>query len=157
MKRNGCLTVVGICILLVALIIGYTVIARAGERYRARKAFKAATPSELEKVVSPLGAVLRFKDGSWLAIRYNDSHNIPGWSLSVAHDSGGMWFESTEHFCGFFGFMRTVDELGRIRGLYPSPPHDPPADLHEWVRFLAISPDLPTARQRLARYFHQVK
>jgi hypothetical protein len=126
------------------------------ERWQARRALASASSAKLEDAVGPLGAVMRFPDQSWIAIRYRDSHLSPGWSLAVARDSEGKWFESDEHFCGHLGILRDLEEMARLSGDLPSPLSDPPANRHEWLRLLAASPDLKTARQRLTSYFREV-
>lgn len=127
------------------------------ERYRAREALASAAAQDLEAAVERLGAVFHFHDGSWLAIRYRDSHTFPAWSLAIARDSGGRWFESGFHFCGTFGVVRDLDAIDRELGAESLPAHDPPRDHAEWVRLLAASPDLATARGRLLRYFREVR
>jgi hypothetical protein len=124
------------------------------ERYHARRALASASPPELDKVAGPLGRVFRFADSSWVAIRYADSHASPGWSLAIARDSTGKWFESKEHFCGSFVIIQDIDEINRQLGDVPPVPADPPANRVEWIRLLAASPDLKTARERLtSSYF----
>lgn len=49
-----------------------------------------------------LGTWLQMRDGSWIAIRYQDCHG-PLWSVAIAKDSSGNWYESREHFCGMWG------------------------------------------------------
>lgn len=128
------------------------------ERHHARRALASATPTELEGVVGPLGRVFRFADNSWIAIRYTDSHASLGWSLCAARDSTGKWFESKEHFCGSFVMIQDLDEIDRHLGDAPPMPADPPANRVEWIRLLAASPDLKTARERLtSAYFHEIQ
>ena len=62
----------------------------------------AQTTNELSMAVGELGCFLTFTDHSWMAIRYCDSHGGKLASSAVVRDSGGMWFESSEHFCGSF-------------------------------------------------------
>jgi hypothetical protein len=128
------------------------------ERYRARRALASASATELEHVVGPLGRVFRFPDGSWIAIRYRDSHSSPGWSLAVARDSAGKWFESREHFCGAFVILQDLDEIARQSGDLPLAIGDPPSNAAEWIRLLAASPDLAVARSLLtSSYFHETR
>jgi hypothetical protein len=141
----------------VAFVMSQLFFVPAMTRNRVREALSNAKPSELGEAVGPLGAVLHFKDGSWIAIGYRDDHSLLPWSVAVARDSGGGWFESAEHFCGHLAVLRSVDESGRVSRKDTSPPRDPPTDRREWMRLLAISPDLRTARQRMARYFHQIE
>src|SRR4051812_43996917 len=49
----------------------------------------ASTPQQLQEAVGSLGASYTFPDGSWLAIRYRDSHARGIWSVAIARDSGG--------------------------------------------------------------------
>jgi len=120
-----------------------------------RKALTNASASELEKVLGPLGVVLHFKDGSWLAISYRDDHSFLGWSAAVARDSEGAWFESSEHFCGHLKKAALV-QTGRLDPHYPTP-NDSPKNHVEWICLLGASRDLATVRQRMTRYFHQVE
>jgi hypothetical protein len=108
-------------------------------------------------VLGHLGTVLRFRDGSWLAIRYRDCHAFPTWSLATAHDSSGSWYESSEHFCGAFSTIRHMESIDRALGETPPLLKDPPTDRGEWIRLLAACPDLPTARKHMKRYFHGVQ
>jgi hypothetical protein len=127
------------------------------ERQRARLALADSATTNLETAVGPLGTVLLLRDGSWLAIRYKDSHAYPAWSLAVARDSGGTWFESTEHFYGSFRVIRQLQAFNHEAADYTPPPKEPPTDRAEWIRLLAASPDLPTAHQRMERYFQRVR
>lgn len=161
MKRIGRLIIITVCAVFIALVAYVFVLQKyigpVIERQIARHSFPKATPAELEDVVGYLGAVFHFRDGTWMAVRYNDSHSIAAWSFAIARDSGGMWFESTEHFCGAFRIVHSLDEIGRQFGPASPLPKDPPEDRGEWVRLLAASPDLATARQRMTRYFHHVE
>lgn len=65
---------------------------------------RASTDEELKDAAGRLGVVLRVKDGSWIAIRYRDSHGLPFWSSAVARCSDGSWYENDYHFCGTFSF-----------------------------------------------------
>ena len=166
MKRIGRLIIIVVCFAIIALVaygmflqkyIGPVI-----ERQIARHSFPKATAAELEDAVGDLGAVFHFHDGSWIAVRYNDSHSMAPWSFAIALDSGGLWFESTEHFCGAFKANRDERDMIVIAtidakvGTASEPPDNQPQHRGEWVRLLATSPDLATARQRMARYFHQV-
>jgi hypothetical protein len=99
---------------------------------------RAASPSELKETVGSLGLFMRYPDGSWMAVRYRDSHLYPGWSSAVVRDSGGAWFTSEEHFCGKFELYRHCTQQGRE--LLPS---------LEPVRELAEAKTLTVARDRL--------
>jgi len=73
------------------------------DRIKARRALSTAkTPEELRAAVGRLGAYFPLRDGSWVAVRYTDTHAAPGYSCAVARDSGGQWFYSSRHFCGRF-------------------------------------------------------
>jgi len=63
------------------------------------------------KVVGPLGIVFAFPDGSWIAIRYRDSHGGVGWSKAVAVDSTGQLYESDVHYCGAFVIYRQEKQM----------------------------------------------
>jgi len=107
----------------------------------ARRALSAArNEEELGEAVGGLGIVLKFSDGSWLAIAYDDSHRIPGWSLAIAKDSTGGFYRSKKHFCGQFMIYRTLRETHM----------DLPDDLADIDR-LARSSDLTEAREHLKR------
>ncbi len=65
----------------------------------------AENESELRQAVGDIGTYGLYAplaDGEWIAICYGDSHDDPGWSSSVALDSGGRWRTSNFHFCGTF-------------------------------------------------------
>ncbi len=105
---------------------------------------RAASPEELEEAVESLGLFLKYPDGSWLAIRYRDSHYYPMWSSSVARDSGGSWFTSQVHFCGRFQYYRHCKEQGEeLREAFDLDP------VRQLVRRLAEANTLAEARQRL--------
>ena len=74
---------------------------KSGTRRDSTKALKVAqTEEQLREAVKPWGVFITAKDGSWVAIRYRDSHAGGILSLALAKDSGGEWFESQRHFCG---------------------------------------------------------
>jgi hypothetical protein len=78
--------------------------------------------------------------------------------MAVARDSNGKCFESKEHFCGSFVIIQDIDMIDRQLGNLPPVPADPPANRIEWIRLLAASPDLKTARKRLtSSYFHETQ
>jgi hypothetical protein len=87
------------------------------------------------------------KSGDWIAVKYADSHQWPGWSISIARDSGGMWWESSVHYCGAMG-------VESYRVSYPDAfaeklaEAEPGSVLHAFAAIEA-SPDLATARQHL--------
>lgn len=118
----------------------------------------ATTEQEFKRASNSLGAFLTFPDHSWLALRYVDSHAGGIWSVAMARDSGGNWYESREHFCGTLGTVRehqlwlfdkqeSPDSAG-------DPDPEPPGKHSKWLRFVSDSPNLETARQRLiSEYF----
>ncbi|HWN94909.1 MAG TPA: hypothetical protein VNT99_07740 [Methylomirabilota bacterium] len=63
---------------------------------------RAKTVEDLRAAVGRWGAFVPLRDGSWVAVRYTDTHAAPGYSCAVAHDSGGEWLYSSHHFCGRF-------------------------------------------------------
>ncbi len=66
----------------------------------------AESPSDLQQAVGSLGIFIPLHDGSWIAIRYRDTHAGRLYSLAIARDSGGNWYKSTYHFCGSFNIYR---------------------------------------------------
>ena len=66
----------------------------------------ARTTNELAQAVGSLGCFLTFPDKSWVAIRYKDMHRGMIASSAVVRDSGGVWFQSSRHFCGTFSGVR---------------------------------------------------
>jgi hypothetical protein len=95
------------CALILLLVVfpGYVaaVVGPLFDRIHARRALShAKTPEELRTAVGKWGAFFPLRDGSWVAVRYTDTHAAPGYSCAVAHDSGGQWFYSRHHFCGRF-------------------------------------------------------
>jgi hypothetical protein len=66
----------------------------------------AKSPEELREAVGPLGGVLVNRGGGWVAIRYEDSHGLFGWSSAVALDNEGGWFVSHRNFHGQFEYYR---------------------------------------------------
>jgi hypothetical protein len=59
----------------------------------------ATSTNALLEAVGHLGIFISLQDGSWIAIRYRDTHGGRIDSMAIARDSGGGWFESTEHYC----------------------------------------------------------
>jgi hypothetical protein len=83
-------------------------------RAKARRVLAAAkTPDELRVAVGSLGRLFPLNDGSWVAVRYTDSHAYPGYSCAVGLDSGGHWFYSNRHFCGRFRIYDQVQNQTR--------------------------------------------
>jgi hypothetical protein len=74
----------------------------AAEAESFRHLTAANSVEELREVVGHLGPVFEFPDGSWVALRYRDSHGLFGWSSTVGRDSNGNWYTSDRHFCGLF-------------------------------------------------------
>jgi hypothetical protein len=60
----------------------------------------ARTSEDLKQAIGPYGAFVAAGDGSWIAIRYRDTHAGHILSLALALDSEGHWYESRRHFCG---------------------------------------------------------
>jgi hypothetical protein len=87
------------------------------------------------------------KSGDWIAVRYADSHSFPAWSISIARDSGSMWWESDEHFCGEM-FIHAMRETSPERYAEMLADAEPGSVLHA-VAAIEASPDLDTARQHL--------
>jgi len=56
--------------------------------------------------VGQRGIALEYPDGSWIAIYYDDVHSGVSWSLAIARDSAGAWYESDRHFCGALESLR---------------------------------------------------
>jgi hypothetical protein len=125
----------------------------------------AQTKNDLKQVLS-WGAFIPLTNGSWIAIRYRDSHLGGIFSCAVARDSGGGWFESDRHFCGslsgFWSELKiregmTKEEMlaADIRPLTnlvylgrSDYSHVPTIDELEPI---ALAPDLESARRELVR------
>lgn len=143
-------------VLLFAYVVwGSLFIAPFFARREARRLLStASSPQQLQEAIGSLGAYYPFPDGSWLAIRYRDSHAGGIWSLAVARDSGGNWYESREHFCGAFRIVPRLQQVAAEAG----EPFHPTDERSRWLFELSSSPDLQTARQRLtSRYFVQLQ
>lgn len=98
---------VGMLALLAALVIVLFVFEPMTWQWRVRKGSvsilrAAQSTNELRDAVGYLGIFIPQQNGSWIAIRYRDTHAGRVESLAIARDSGGGWFESTNHFCGTF-------------------------------------------------------
>lgn len=112
----------GLGIVCVALVAWYQLIGPAASYRETRsrsiaKLAGATSIEELDKVTSGLGVHLRLSDGSWIAIRYWDSHALTNfYSCAVALCSDGSWYESDWHFCGtlrqYTDRTRTFTEAG---------------------------------------------
>ncbi|MFA6544647.1 MAG: hypothetical protein WCS99_09500 [Limisphaerales bacterium] len=114
-----------VCVLILLLVVfpGYVaaVVGPPLDRIQARRAFsRAKTPEELRGAVGHWGAFFPLRDGSWVAVRYTDTHAAPGYYCAIAHDSGGQWFYSSHHFCGrfriYFQFEKRTRELAAATG-----------------------------------------
>jgi hypothetical protein len=117
-KRLLVATGMVLCLALIVLFVfpGYVaaVIAPPLDRAEARRVLTAAkTPEDLRKAVGSLGRLFVLRDGSWVAVRYTDSHAYPGYSCAVAVDSGGRWFYSSRHFCGRFRIYDRIERRTR--------------------------------------------
>jgi hypothetical protein len=84
------------------------------DRIKARRVLsRARSPEELRAAVGSLGAFFPLRDGSWVAVRYTDTHAAPGYSCAVAYDSGGQWLYSNHHFCGRFRLYFQIENQTR--------------------------------------------
>ena len=73
-------------------------------------------PKELaEKVLPRRGAMLEFDDGSWLAIRYQDTHAFKVQSYILARCSDGIWLEGDHHFCAALPRLREQVEKEKLQ------------------------------------------
>jgi hypothetical protein len=115
----------------------------------------AQTTNELAKAVGDLGAFYALPDGAWVAIRYRDCHSGGVFSSAVARDSGGKWFHSTHHFCGYLqaygrrlAEQRGLDEAV-AEGVLTNAPNVMAG--FEGIHALATSPDLGSARKNLTK------
>jgi hypothetical protein len=104
---------------------------------------RAASWEQLQEAVGCLGLVLRLPNGSWIAIRYRDSHATKFWSSAVALDSEGKWFVSRYHYCGNLAGYRWYKEN---RGATPKGPELP---LHTSLRAIEGAATLDEARHLL--------
>ena len=110
-------TCIALCVVLMLLLVFPSYVA-AGiapplVRAKARRVLAAArTPDELHQAVGSLGRFFPLEDGSWVAVRYRDSHTA-GYSCAVALDSGGGWFYSSRHFCGRFQHYDVIQKKTR--------------------------------------------
>jgi hypothetical protein len=67
------------------------------EKAEMRSRLAAATSlAERESAVGPMGVVIRFPDGGWIAIAHvYEFSGLFQYNAAVAHTSDGRWFEST--------------------------------------------------------------
>lgn len=143
-----------------ALLYIRTIYQWTGPYFATRESIQALSEASSEEgarsASKGLGAFLTFPDHSWLAIRCKETH--VGWSVAIARDNEGRWYQSREHFCGSLLSVRDhqlwLDEE-REFGDQAGEPLPEPSDPHsKWIRFVSDSPDLETARQRLtSKYF----
>ncbi len=147
--------IVGVCVVIfigaAAYVLGYVPLMwpiRA--EHRSIQVLRAAnSTAELREAVTPLGIFLQFPDGSWVAIRYRDSHAGLLWngnSSAVALFSDGSWYRSHHHFCGHFlvyGWRRTSPEYAEMRAILDW--HQGLEDIHR----VAESRNLPDAKLAL--------
>ena len=101
----------GLVAAVLLLILLIFVVDPASWHWRVRREFlsilsAAKTTNELQSAVGHWGVLISLRDGSWIAIRYRDTHAGRIESLAIARDSGGSWFESDHHFCGAFSNYR---------------------------------------------------
>lgn len=79
----------------------YPVFGSRQARTEAIARLKAAeSEAQLREAIGGLGLYLQSTNGWWMAIRYRDSHAGGIWSVAVAKDSGGQFYESHHHYCG---------------------------------------------------------
>ena len=120
-KRLLFVTGMVLCLTFVAVLVfsGYVaaVVGPPLDRAKAHRLLAAAkSPTDLKTAVGSLGRVFVLGDGSWVAVRYTDSHAYPGYSCAVALDSGGHWFYSSQHFCGRFRIYAQTEKRTREFG-----------------------------------------
>lgn len=119
------IAVIGIVCVLIILAVGVEIAVRVEGVLAYAKARKEAVEFLTTSTQSELRSQCLFyslADGSWIAIRYRDSHGFPGvYSLSVARCSDGTWFESSHHYCGTNTFARRFDEHLADMRAYASP------------------------------------
>lgn len=145
--------VIPLCLVVVLLAWGKT-FGPAVVRWNAmRELSNASTEADLKEIAKPYGIYFTYPDGSWVAISYRDSHSGDVWAMGVAHDSGGNWYESREHFCGNLKFLRKfIDEDFRNAPFGDRYLNEDPVLC--WGVRLSDARDLETARRCLEeRYF----
>jgi hypothetical protein len=117
-KRLLFVTGMVLCLTFISVLVfsGYVaaVVGPPLDRAKAHRLLTAAKSlTELRIAVGSLGRVFVLGDGSWVAVRYTDSHAYPGYSCAVALDSGGHWFYSSQHFCGRFRIYTQTEKRTR--------------------------------------------
>lgn len=91
------------------------------EQRTMRKAIRelsAVTRPEMLATKVERGRLFTFPDGSWLALRYRDTHAFHFGSSGVSRDSDGRWLMGNHHFCAVLldgNFRRQVDHQRRWR------------------------------------------
>jgi hypothetical protein len=141
-------------------------------RIKSISVLKAAeSTNQLTDAVGPLGLFLSLTNGSWLAIRYTDTHSgaaVIFWpwaivcSSAVARDSGGGWLESDRHFCGSLKYWPrrkdSVEGMLEAQQEHPelftnrfSPADSESPNLPKYAEMMALetAPDLAAAREAL--------
>lgn len=111
MKRAVKIIFGGIGLLVIAFFVYAKVIDpilwERSHRSRAYASLQGATSeSEREVAVGRLGMSKSFRDGSWIAIYYADTHGGRLQSLGVIRESSGRWLESNDHYCGIFSIAK---------------------------------------------------
>jgi hypothetical protein len=116
----------------------------------------AESTNQLTDVVGPVGLFLALTNGSWIAIRYVDSHG--GWALylpwpvinscAIAKDSGGGWFESDRHFCGNLKYWHRRKEV--VEGALEAQQQHPEIFTNRVSSTSFDSPNLPKYGEMLA-------
>jgi hypothetical protein len=123
----------------------------------------AKTADDLKKAVGSLGIVIPIRGGSWIAIRYRDTHSLPSTSLAIACDSEGFMFKSTNHFCGQFPIYeheRTLEEDSRAESKELGEANTntisrPRSETFRNLDSIFEAPSLEIARQHLLKFgFH---
>lgn len=126
--------------------------------YTRENSIQALTAAEnhqqLEEAVKPNGVLVYAKDGSWVAIRYRDTHYLsPIQSLAIAKDSGGRWFSCERHFCGWltsFARERTrIEDPNALEEMFPPSPGSRGQVGYERMEALFSSADLGALRASL--------
>lgn len=150
------LVVVGLILVLVVASYAYAWYLPRQARSEAIAALSNVNTLEECKPILKLGTWLQMKDGSWIAIRYDDCH-APFWSMSVAIDSGGNWYESDEHFCGqFMGYESRKETVAEEIAILRKDNKPIPSELEDGVKSdplhdIEQSPDLKAAIPKLLK------
>jgi hypothetical protein len=92
-------------------------------RHDAVKALTSTnSTNKLAALKGTFGKFFSFDDGSWLVVRYKDTHSGFVGSYALTRDSDGKWLESKYHFCGMLGYLdkgaardaRLAEELAKV-------------------------------------------